>query len=152
MFATSGASPDHVVLSSNALVGLGSRLRGGPCRVFGPDPKVRIGEGASYVYPDATVVCGGPVYDRGVLLNPTVVLEVLSPSTEGYDRGFKFERYRRLGTLRPYVLVAQDRRHVDVFVRAASGRWEVAEPLADGALTLDELYEGVRFGDPDVAG
>ncbi len=155
IFAMSGASPSHANVTDNLTIALGRRLRGKPCRVNSSDLRVEVDEGASYVYPDVVLVCGRPEYVRGALVNPAVVFEVLSPSTEAYDRGYKFERYRRIPSLRAYVLIAQDRRHADVFARTEAGLWQIGEPVTEGALTLalpglpplevpfDELYEDV---------
>jgi Uma2 family endonuclease len=155
IFAMAGASPGHANVTDNLTVAIGSRLRERPCRVNSSDLRVEVDGGASYVYPDVVIVCGRPEYRRNSLLNPLVVFEVLSPSTEGYDRGFKFERYRRIPTLRAYVLLAHDRRHADVFTRTDDGYWRIGEPFTEGDLRLDlpelgslalplgELYEDV---------
>lgn len=151
-----GRIPNHANVTDNLTVALGSRLRGKPCRVNSSDLRVEVDDGASYVYPDVVIVCGKPEYRRDSLQNPVVVFEVLSPSTEAYDRGYKFERYRRLSTLRAYVLLAQDRCHVDVFARTEDGYWRIGQPVTEGALMLDlpglpplalpldELYEDVE--------
>ena len=115
----------------NLSISLGLQLRGTPCRAFSKDTKVRCGPYRShtreglYAYPDLVVVCGPSQYHdqaQDVLLNPTVIVEVLSPSTEAFDRGDKFHRYRRwLPTLTDYVLVAQDRPVIDHYQRTPTG-------------------------------
>ena len=113
-----------------------------PRRVYNSDLKVRSTETA-YVYPDVTVVCGEPALqddEADVLLNPTVIVEVLSPTTEGWDRGGKFERYRERESLQEYLLVAQDRAHVERYARQPSGEWllSVVDGL-DRSLTLPSI-------------
>src|SRR5205807_1202065 len=126
-------SEEHGTICTNLSGVLFTQLRGTPCRVFSKDTKVRCGpyrphtrEGL-YAYPDLVVVCGPSQYHdqaRDVLLNPTVIVEVLSPSTEAFDRGEKFRRYRAwLPTLTDYVLVAQDRPLIDHYHRQEDGTW-----------------------------
>jgi len=163
--AMAGESEDHGTICMNLSISLGSQLRGTPCRAFSKDTKVRCGpyrphtrEGF-YAYPDLVVVCGSSQYHdqgRDVLLNPTVIVEVLSPSTEAIDRGDKFHRYRRwLPTLTDYVLVAQDRPVIDHYHRTTAEQWalETLEGL-DAHLRLDsincmvplaEVYERIVF-------
>jgi Uma2 family endonuclease len=116
--------------------------------------RVRTGDGVG-AYPDVTVVCGEPRFTDGAndeLLNPAVIVEVLSPSTESYDRGDKFAHYRSTESIREYVMIASDRRRVDVFVRRKDGVWELRS-YAGGAFELstlpvrfevEALYEGTR--------
>jgi Uma2 family endonuclease len=131
--AMAGESEEHGTICMNLSVSLGSQLRGTPCRAFSKDTKVRCGpyrphtrEGL-YAYPDLVVVCSPSQYHdqaRDVLLNPTVIVEVLSPSTEAFDRGEKFRRYRAwLSTLTDYVLVVQDRPLIDHYHRQDEGTW-----------------------------
>ncbi len=148
--AMAGESEDHGTICTNLGGVLFAQLRGTPCRAFSKDTKVRCGpyrphtrEGL-YAYPDLVVVCGPSQYHdqaRDVLLNPTVIVEVLSPSTETFDRGDKLHRYRRwLPTLTDYVLVAQDRPVIDHYHRTATGRWEVETLEGKGAhLHLDSI-------------
>src|SRR5262245_42318519 len=133
--AMAGESEDHGTICMNLSISLGSQLCGTPCRAFSKDTKVRCGpyrphtrEGL-YTYPDLVIVCGpGQYHDqtRDVSLNPTVIVEVLSPSTEAFDRGAKWHRYRRwLPTLTDYVLVAQARPVIDHYQCPSAERWEV---------------------------
>jgi Uma2 family endonuclease len=132
--AMAGESEEHGTICTNLNGVLFAQLRGTPCRAFSKDTKVRCGpyrphtrEGL-YAYPDLVVVCGPSQYHdqvRDILLNPTVIVEVLSPSTEVFDRGEKLHRYRRwLPTLMDYVLVAQNRPVIDHYQRAPTERWE----------------------------
>jgi Uma2 family endonuclease len=131
--AMAGESEDHGTICMNLSVSLGSQVRGTPCLVFSKDMKVSCGpyrphtrEGL-YAYPDLVVVCGSSQYHdqiRDVLLNPTVIVEVLSPSTEAFDRGEKFHRYRAwLSTLTDYLLVAQHRPLIDHYHRQEDSTW-----------------------------
>src|SRR5919206_2208576 len=137
VYAMAGESPDHGRICMNLAVSLGTQLRGTPCEAFAKDTKVRCGPtprpGQSmqglFAYPDLVVVCGALQFHdqvQDVLVNPRVTLEVLSPSTEAFDRGEKFHRYRRwLPTLTDYVLVAQDRPVIDNYQCTSNGRWEL---------------------------
>lgn len=153
--AMAGASFSHVTVSGNLHGHLFAKLRGGPCRVLTSDMRVRALD--DYFYPDVTVVCappnlGGPPADT--LLNPTVIVEVLSPSTERLDRTIKFRAYRRIPSLQAYVLVAQDYAWVDCFRRqgdvwvfsSLAGLDDVLElPELGCRLTLAEIYERVEL-------
>jgi Uma2 family endonuclease len=153
-----GASEEHNILTVNLTIALGSQLRGGPCRPFAADMRVRIGSADLYAYPDVVVVCGERRFaddQRDVLLNPIVIIEVLSPGTEDYDRGDKFAGYQHLESLQEYLLVAQDRPHVEQYTRQADGRWLLSEAThleavihlsSLGAdLALSEVYADVNF-------
>lgn len=143
VYAMAGESPDHGTICMNLSIHLGSQLLGTPCRAFSKDTKVRCGPslhpGRShqglFAYPDLVIVCGSMQFHdqvQDVLLNPTVIVEVLSPSTEAFDRGEKFRRYRTwLPTLVDYLLVAQDRPLVEHYRRQADATWNL--------LTLDGL-------------
>jgi Uma2 family endonuclease len=170
--AMAGESEDHGTICMNLAVSLGSQVRGTPCRVFSKDMKVRCGpyrphtrEGL-YAYPDLVVVCGSSQYHdqiRDVLLNPTVIGEVLSPSTEAFDRGEKFLRYRAwLSTLTDYLLVAQHRPLIDHYHRQEDSTWtlraleglhaHVHLETIGCTVPLADVYERIMFsqaeGDP----
>lgn len=161
IFAMAGGSPEHAALQAMIPSLLYPQfpqfpqfpqLRGGPCRVFASDLRIRVAATGLATYPDVTVVCGPREFDQddaNTVVNPTVLFEVLSPSTEAYDRGEKFESYKRLPSLRHYVLVAQDAPRVEVWTRDDDDAWsvlsvgagEVATLQALGAtLDVDELY------------
>jgi Uma2 family endonuclease len=119
---------------------------------------VRVASTGLYTYPDVTVVCGEPQFldeRRDTLLNPLLIVEVLSPSTEAYDRGRKFELYRALDSLREYLLVSTERMSVELYTREADGRWLLSSfdkaedalrlPSLECDLTLGEIYEKVDF-------
>jgi Uma2 family endonuclease len=142
IFAMAGGSPEHSLISSNVGSELNHQLFDKPCRVYNSDLKVRATE-TTYAYPDVTVVCGEPVFDdteADVLLNPTMIVEVMSETTESWDRGGKFERYRGRDSLQEYLLVAQDRPHLERYARQPSGEWLLS--IVDGlerALELPSL-------------
>ena len=153
IFAMAGGTPEHAALSASALVLLGSKLRGGPCRPYSADLRIRVLATGLATYPDAAVICGEPARDpvsATHVTNPSVVVEVLSSSTEEYDRGEKREHYQQIESLREYVLVAQDRRRVEVFQRAPDGAWvhhvygpgdAIELPSLGLVLSTDELYD-----------
>jgi Uma2 family endonuclease len=151
VYAMAGESPTHSAICFNLNVAVGMQLRGTNCRGFSPNMKVRAGEAGLYAYPDLAVACGEAFFhDRhgDVLLNPTVIFEVLSRSTQTYDRGEKFERYKSIETLRDYVLVAQDRPRLEHFSRQPDGTWSHTElDGADAALTLDSVNCRVALAD-----
>lgn len=152
IFAMAGGTPEHAALAASAVVLLGSKLRGKPCRPYSGDLRIRVLATGLATYPDAAVICGEPARDPSSVThvtNPTVVIEVLSPSTEAYDRGQKREHYQQIEALREYVLVSQHQRRVEVFRRVDSG-WtrDVYEAgstidLASLGISLstDELYD-----------
>jgi Uma2 family endonuclease len=159
IYAKSSASREHNLITGNVSAEIRAQLRGRPCEVYISDMRVKVSSTGMYTYPDVVAVCGGPAFeDRQVdtLINPTLIVEVLSPSTEGYDRGEKFAHYRRLESLQDYVLVAQDKVRVEHFVRRddASGQWvltEISEPggtlhLASIGcdLSLSDIYDRVE--------
>jgi Uma2 family endonuclease len=142
-YAMTGASLEHNIIAANLTGELRSRLKGRPCLVLAGDMRLRIETADAAKYPDVLVVCGKPAFHdsrRDVLLSPTLIVEVLSPTTEAYDRGGKFALYRSLESLQEYVLVAQDRPSVEVFTRRPDGRWLLgAYTDVDGAVPLESL-------------
>ncbi len=158
IFAMSGGSRRHSLVATNVASELRAALRDLPCEVHGSDLRVNVDEADLYTYPDVTVICGDPEFadaENDTLVNPAVIVEVLSPRTEAYDRGAKFARYRLLPSLRVYMLVAQDRPRVEWYTRGPDG-WllhdadsldatvELTEPAC--TLTLAEVYAKVSFG------
>ncbi len=124
IFAMAGASPAHNRICMNLWVLLGLQLRGGACEVFGSDLRVAVDSTVMYTYPDAVIVCGESVFsDADNLLNARVLFEVLSPSTAAYDRGDKFDLYRKISSLTDYVLIAQDQPVVEHWWLDAGGGW-----------------------------
>lgn len=157
IFAMAGGSPEHSLVAANVTRELGQQLLEKPCRVYNSDLRVHTSE-TLYTYPDVTVVCGEPQFsdeNGDTLLNPTVIVEVLSPTTEAWDRGGKFEQYRQRESLQEYVLVAQDRPHVERFTRQSNGQWLLSEvnglesaiglPTIGCELALALVYHNVEF-------
>jgi Uma2 family endonuclease len=140
VFAMSGASEAHNLIVANLLREIGTQLKEGPCRVYPSDMRVKVSSTGLYTYPDVSIVCGPSEFDderRDTLVNPQVVIEVLSESTEAYDRGRKFAHYRTLDSFVEYILVSQDRRLIEQFCRSDDGRWiltAVSDP--DGVVEL----------------
>jgi Uma2 family endonuclease len=161
VYAMSGESPAHSTICFNLGGILHLQLRGTNCRGFSPNMKVRAGEAGLYAYPDLAIVCGEPTFHdkhRDVLLNPTVIFEVLSRSTQTYDRGEKFERYREhVETLQDYVLVSQDRPRVEHHHREPDGTWTSSElnglaealslPSIDCRVPLADVYSRITFAE-----
>ena len=124
--AIAGAGPAHGRIVVNLATSFISKLRGGPCRVYTSDQRVGVVQGQGYYYPDVVVVCGKHVFSddqRDTLTNPVVIIEVLSRSTEGYDRGEKFRDYQKIGSLQEYVLIAQSPQRFEVFRRQPDDGW-----------------------------
>ena len=162
VFAMDGASYNHNLICTNLAGELRQQLKSHPCTVLANDMRLRVETADACAYPDVMVLCDKPAFHderRDVLTNATLIAEVLSPSTEGYDRGGKFAIYRGLPSLRQYVLIAQDRPAIDVFTRQADGRWLLDAYADPGApihlesvgctLLLREIYDKVEFDAPE---
>lgn len=167
VYLMAGESPEHGTICMNLSVSIGSQLRGTPCQAFAKDTKVRSGPNplpgqpmkGLFSYPDLLVVCGDLQFHdqfRDVLLNPTLIVEVLSESTEAFDRGEKFRRYRTwLPTLMDYLLVAQDKPLIDHYHRVEANRWELVSiegieasfhlELLNFTLRLVDIYDRIIF-------
>jgi Uma2 family endonuclease len=120
MYAMSGANRPHILATGNLFGEIRNQLKGRDCEVYSNDMRVNIKETGSYTYPDVVAVCGERRFAENEidnLLNPTLIVEVLSPSTEDFDRNLKFDRYSRIASLKEYVLVSQDRMQVDRYRR-----------------------------------
>ena len=156
VFAMAGASNAHVAIALNLASALRNDLRGGACRVFISDMKVQVQDNGPFYYPDILVTCD--LGDRSadyVMRYPRLIVEVLSPSTEAFDRGHKFTDYRKLETLQEYVLIDTQRVSVECFRRNAEGRWvlypyaeaeEVQLASLDFRCPISTLYEEVELG------
>jgi len=150
VFAMAGGSPRHNLLSANVLAVLHGLVRPRGCHVMSSDQRVKLGE--SYVYPDVVVACGGVKTEGATLVNPSIVVEVLSSSTEAFDRGEKWAAYRGVSTLTDYLLVSQGAAYVEHYRRtdAGDGSWHYrvveqggAVQLSNGAsLSVDAVYDG----------
>ena len=158
MFAMSGASWEHTLIKDNLAREAGNQLKAGPCRVVTSDLRVKITATELYTYPDIVVVCEEPQFEDDhfdTLLNPRALVEVLSDSTEKYDRGAKFAHYRQIPSMKEYVMVAQDRPLIERYVRQADGTWvltvfdDLTQTFAFASVpakvALAEIYRGVTF-------
>lgn len=149
--AMSGASVPHNIIASNLNALYRNALKGSPCRPLGSDMKVRTPASRLFTYPDLTIVCGQlELHDeeKDVLLNPTVIIEILSPSTEKWDRGGKFARYQSIPSLQDYVLVSQEIPRVERFSRNGE-EWTLANSIGlDATLRLPSV--GVEVGLADI--
>jgi len=136
MFAMAGGSPMHSLMGANLIGELRSKLKGGPCRPFTSDLRIKIEATGLFTYPDVSVICGPLHFVEGTddtVVNPTLIVEVLSDSTEAYDRGEKFQHYRQMPSLKEYLLLASDclASNISRGVLMMSGscaRWKVAPP------------------------
>jgi Uma2 family endonuclease len=159
IYAMSGASREHNLVSINLGRELSSQLKGRPCETYASEMRVFIPSTRRYYYPDISVACDEPSFQDGqfdTLLNPTVVIEILSGSTESFDRGRKFENYREIASLREYVLVSQDRVLVERYTRTEAG-WVLSDAnRLDDLLRLDsigctiplrEIYDRVKVAE-----
>lgn len=141
-FAMAGGTPEHARLAARVIAQLGPQLAGRGCEAFSSDLRVRVEETDFDTFPDVTVVCGKlerASGDRNAVTNPKLIVEVLSDSTEAYDRGEKFARYRRLASLEAYLLVSQTSARLDLFERSAGGDWMFRDARAGGTLRIDAL-------------
>ena len=163
MYAMAGGSHRPVIIIGNLAGELRIALKARPCVVTTSDLRVRVSEGGLYTYPDVVVVCGKPLYldnHRDTVLNPVLIVEVLSPATEAYDRGFKSAQYRTLESLQEYALVSQSEPRVEIFRRQASGDWLLSESASLEAvcrfdsvgctLALPDIYDKVSFGEEET--
>ena len=153
VWAMAGGSPEHAGIAANVSMSLGNQLRDKPCRVFSSDLRIRVTESGLGTYPDLSVVCGHLETDpadpkQQTVTNPRVVVEILSPSTEAYDRGEKLAHYKRIPSVEEIVLIAQDRRQIEVWRREPSG-WLLGVVHDGGSaelrsiqckLALDDVY------------
>ena len=164
IFAMAGGSPRHNTISGNVFAILRNCLRGSPCRPFNSDQRIRITANTLSTYPDVSIICGEVQVDQedqDAIINPRVIFEVLSKSTESYDRGKKFDLYRQLESLQEYVLVSQDEPQIDRFTRQDDGSWNltITKGLENsiqlssllGVLPIAGIYEDVIFGPEEAA-
>ncbi len=144
IFAMSGASEAHNLIASSVNASIYAQIRGRGCRIYPSDMRIKIVKTGLYTYPDITIVCGTPEFTdmtkRDTLLNPTIIIEILSPSTERYDRGVKFQNYRTIGTLKEYILIAQNKHHIERYTRYEENTWILTEAVGiDSIITLDSI-------------
>lgn len=160
VFAMAGASLRHTLIVANTVYNFVGQLKGRPCTVHPSDVRVKITAAGFYTYPDVVIVCGTPRYEdrqKDTLLNPTVLIEVLSDSTEAYDRGGKFALYRSLKSLTDYLLISQSGPMIEHFSLGPNGQWLLSDyreldavvplPSIEVTLSLADVYDKVVFDD-----
>lgn len=158
VFAMTGASESHNVISGNLITAFNIELAERPCKVYPGDMRVKVEATKLYTYPDVTVVCGEPqLSDKefDTLLNPLIIIEVLSPSTESFDRGRKFQNYRQIESLQEYLIVSQDSPRIEHYLRQKNGEWLLRDavgledqlnlPSLDCSLMMKDVYRKVTF-------
>ncbi|MDM8557682.1 Uma2 family endonuclease [Candidatus Parabeggiatoa sp. HSG14] len=158
IFAMSGASLEHNQITANVLAEIHTQFKKRPCRVYVNDMRVKVSPTGLYTYPDIVALCDKPRFDdaqKDTLLNPTVLIEVLSDSTANYDRGTKFKHYRTLDSLKEYLLVAQDEYHIEHHVKQENNQWLLSEtsdlqevielPSINCHLALIDIYDKVEI-------
>ena len=158
IFAMSGAKMPHNRISVNLLIELGTKLKGKQCQPFGSDQRIHIEANTLFTYPDISIICGEPETlnnDNWNVLNPSVLIEILSPSTKNYDRGEKFKLYRDIPILKEYILVDSETIHIEIFRLNEARRWELEEYNAAGEMlyirtineyiSLADIYAGVSL-------
>lgn len=158
IFAMGGASEGHNLIVTNIVGELRQQLKNRPCRLYANDMRIKVSPTGLYTYPDVVVMCGEARFDdeqKDTLLNPTVIIEVLSKSTEAYDRGEKAEHYRKLKSLTEYFLVAQEKYHIERYARQDNDRWLLTEASdlqevvhlssIECELSLAEVYDKVEM-------
>ena len=151
IFAWAGASRRHNLIAGNIQGELRQQLKGRPCEVYPGEMRVKAPASRAYVYPDVVVVCGEPKFEDGyldTLLNPTVVFEVLSKSTESYNRLAKSAYYRTIESLSEYLLVAQEEYRIEQYVKQVAGRWLLTEVRSlDAAIELESIHCSLTLRD-----
>jgi Uma2 family endonuclease len=164
VYAMSGGSYAHAQIITGLTAELRQTLRKRPCSVVSSELRLRVSPGGLYTYPDVVAVCGEPRFaddQKDTLLNPTLIAEVLSPSTEAYDRGFKSAQYRTIPSLQEYVLVSQSEPRIEVFHRQKDGYWLLSEAIGleaacrfeslDCGVLLADVYDKVTFSAAEAA-
>ncbi len=159
IYAMAGGTPEHGTYCANVIALLAAQLESMPCRVMTSDVRIRVAETGLCTYPDVSVVCGSADRDdrdANAVANPVVLVEVLSPSTEEYDRGEKLDHYKRIPSLREVLFVAHDARRLEVHRREPDGSWSVADSTSIEAVRLDSIGCEVRvaavYRDPFATG
>ena len=158
MFAMAGGSPQHSLIATNLAREFGNRLMSSQCVPYNADLRIKVETTGLCTYPDLSVICGPLKFAEGTddtVVNPTLLLEVLSDSTEAYDRGKKFEHYRQISTLQEYLLISQKEPRIEQFIRQPDGRWLLNEsagreasvhlPALRITLSLSEIFAKVTF-------
>jgi Uma2 family endonuclease len=150
IYAMAGGTPEHAALAAAITTIVGAQLGDGPCRVFSSDPKIRVRETGLVSYPDVTVICGAIEHDpesRVVAVNPTLIVEVLSDSTQEWDRGKKLDHYKRIPSLRECLLVSHRTPGLALWRREGDGSWVCLEAGSGASVELQSIGGVVRVDD-----
>lgn len=158
IFAMAGAGARHNVIFSNIFIGMGIQLKGKPCKPYGSDLRIHVAQNTLFTYPDISIICGEIIpsdLDADTATLPTVLIEILSPTTKNYDRGGKFILYRDIPTLKEFILIDTETIGIEVFRVNAHGHWELEEyrsidntltiPAVGISIPLKEIYEGTKL-------
>lgn len=160
MFAMAGASAAHHFIKDNLIMELGNRLKGTNCRTLSSDQRIKVERTGLVTYPDVMIICGKvelSTDDQDTITNPVAIMEILSPTTERYDRTTKFRNYQKLDTLKEYILIAQDEPLCERYVRQHDGSWALVSFVVltakllltsvEAEIPLADLYSGITFPD-----
>jgi Uma2 family endonuclease len=160
MFAMAGATRNHQVICDNILFSLKNQIKNKHCIAFGGDLRVKVNKAGLYTYPDISALCGKELFDdeeKDTLTNPQLIIEVLSDSTEAYDRGKKFAFYRQIESLKEYILVSQSSKKIERFAKNETGFWTLSETNSDTDilclsalecnLSIEDVYDKVEFSE-----
>ncbi len=158
VFAMAGAGARHNVIFSNFFVSIGIQLKGKPCKPYGSDLRVHIPENSLFTYPDIAIICGEIIpskVDADTAVQPTVIIEILSPSTRNYDQGIKFRLYREIPTLKEFITIDSESIGIEAYRINSQGNWELKDyrsidetltiPSVGLSLPLKEIYEGTKL-------
>lgn len=161
IFAMAGASTPHNIICINMIRDLAVALKGKTCRPYGSDMRMNIPENTLFTYPDISIYCNEPISskeDADTVIHPTVIIEILSPSTKGYDRGNKFKLYRDIPTLKEYILVDSEFVSLEAWRLNDNNNWELQEynsldaqlsiPAISFSMPILEIYEGTNLSEP----
>jgi Uma2 family endonuclease len=159
VFAMAGAGPRHNKIFSNLFVAIGIQLKGKPCQPYGSDLRIHVPENSLFTYPDISIICGDIVLadeDKETAIQPTILIEILSPSTKVYDRGAKFKLYRDIPALKEFILIDSESINAEAFRMNQRGHWELQEyknvgemleiPSIQITIPLSEIYAGTKIG------
>ena len=158
IFTMSGAKPRHNVIAKNLIRDIANALRGKPCQPYGSDLRINIPENTLFTYPDISIICGDIVsseFDEDTAVMPTIIIEILSPSTKEYDRGGKFKLYRDIAPLKEYILIDSESVNIEAFRINNSNHWELEEyksgsetlelPSVQVSIPVADIYEGTKL-------
>ena len=158
IFAMAGAGARHNVIFSNFFISVGIQLKGKPCKPYGSDLRIHIPENSLFTYPDISIICGEIIpskVDADTAVQPTVIIEILSPSTRNYDQGIKFRLYREIPTLKEFITIDSESIGIEAYRINSQGNWELKDyrlidetltiPSVGLSLSLKEVYEGTKL-------